>query len=474
MKDKNCKSALSKFFAGPKTAKIVILGAGESGTGAALLAQKQGFTDIFVSDFGSIADNYAGELDKANIAYEQNNHDADKILQARLIIKSPGIPPNAAIIIKAAELQIPIIDELEFAYRFTSGFIIAITGSNGKTTTTLLCYHLMLRAGMNVGLGGNVGRSMARALAHGHDFDWWVLEVSSFQLEGFYEFKPQIAILLNITPDHLDRYQYDFEKYIDAKFRIIQNLSENQYLICYKQNPAIAQRLEVLENLQQLDFNILDIGLNKKSTEFGGYADVQALHFCTNNAKFEMPINELALSGPHNHINALAAGLAAVLAGVERENIMAGLSDFVNAPHRLEQIAIWNNIRFINDSKATNTDSALQALRSYPGQKIVWIAGGKDKGNEYGVLEDAVGVHVKALICMGKDNIPLLNFFKDRIPTIIDTDNLSQAVDAAFELAKPGDIVLLSPACASFDLFDNYQDRGNKFAAAVREKIILM
>ncbi len=440
--------------------RIVILGAGESGTGAALLAAKKGF-DVFVSESGTIRDKYRDELRQSGIAFEQGKHSDDLILNADVIIKSPGIPEKAEIIKKVRAAGIEVIDELEFAYQYLAGKIIAITGTNGKTTTTLLTYHLLKSAGVKVALAGNVGQSLARQIID-HDFDWYVIEVSSFQLDGWKRLRPEIGILLNITPDHLDRYNYEMKNYVDSKFRLVQSMTEDQYFIYYADDAVIARELQSIA----LAPRELKISLRPDSDAPVKY-DGTRMAFALNQA-FDITQEETTLKGPHNLINTMAAVSAAFLAGVNLAAIREGLKTFRNAPHRLESVAIINGVEFVNDSKATNVDSVVYALGSYEGP-LVWIAGGVDKGNDYSIIMEAVRQKVKALICLGKENDKLRNAFSGAVPKIEETQSVKELVRIALKLASPGDIVLLSPACASFDLFKNYEDRGDQFRAAALE-----
>lgn len=440
--------------------KIVILGAGESGTGAALLAKAKGY-DVFVSDSGAVKDKYKAELNAAGIPFEEGQHSGEKILDAKILIKSPGIPDKAPIMQQAASLNIPVIDEIEFAFRHTDAKIIAITGTNGKTTTTLLAYHLMKEAGFNVGLAGNVGFSMARQVAS-KTFDWYVLEISSFQLDGTETFKPEIGILLNITPDHLDRYDYTMQNYVNSKFQLIENMTRQEYFIYYADDTVIGQEIRTRSVVpQQIPVSL------RSDADAGVKYDGGKMTFGLKE-KFSIDQSETTLKGPHNLINTMAAVSAVYLAGAPLEAIRAGLKTFVNAPHRLESVGVINGVEFVNDSKATNVDSVVYALGSYD-RPLVWIAGGIDKGNDYSIIRDAVKQKVRALICLGKDNEKLKKAFGDTVPVIKETQNVKELVSMALEVAKEGDVVLLSPACASFDLFRNYEDRGDQFRSAVKE-----
>lgn len=440
--------------------RIVILGGGESGTGAALLASKKGF-DVFLSDQGTLKDRYKAELQRNFIAFEEGKHTEDLILNASIIIKSPGIPEKAEIIKKAKARQITIIDELEFAFRYLTGKVIAITGTNGKTTTTLLTYHLMRTGGKNVALGGNVGKSLARQVAEEQN-DWYVLEVSSFQLDGWKEFKPAIAILLNITPDHLDRYEYKMENYAASKFRITQKMDANDTFIYYNDDPVIQKELT------GRTINAKKVGVSlKKDADTLVKAHDGEMTFALGKT-FSVFQEDTSLKGPHNLINTMAAVTAVTLAGVSLEAIREGLTSFKNAPHRLESVALIKGVEFINDSKATNVDSVIYALGSYQ-KPLIWIAGGVDKGNDYGIIREEVRKKVKALICLGTDNEKLKKAFEGVVPVIRETQSVSEVIKIGFELAQSGDVVLLSPACASFDLFKNYEDRGDQFREAAQE-----
>jgi UDP-N-acetylmuramoylalanine--D-glutamate ligase len=440
--------------------RIVILGAGESGTGAALLAAKKGY-EVFVSDQGPIKDKYKAELEKHLIPYEEGQHSTELVLNADIIVKSPGIPEKADLVKKARAADIEIVDELEFAYPFLQGKAIAITGTNGKTTTTLLTYHLMKNAGFKVALGGNVGTSLARQVMD-DSFDWYVLEVSSFQLDGWKNFSPEIAILLNITPDHLDRYEYTMQNYVDSKFRIIQKMKAGQHFIYYQDDVVIAAEL----NKRKILPEPTPVSLNKDSiatVKYNGEVMTFAL-----GEKFSISQEDTTLKGPHNLINTMASVSAVYLAGGNLESIRQGLKTFKNAPHRLESVAVINGVEFVNDSKATNVDSVVYALGSYD-RPLVWIAGGVDKGNDYNIIREEVRKKARALVCLGKENDKLRKAFGDVVPVIEETQSVKELVRIALRLAKAGDVVLLSPACASFDLFRNYEDRGDQFRQATLE-----
>ncbi len=445
-----------------KKEKIVVLGAGESGTGAALLAKARGY-DLFVSDAAAIKDRYKGELQANEISFEEGGHSENNILDASLIIKSPGIPDNAAILQLVASAAIPVIDEIEFAFRHTDAKVIAISGTNGKTTTTLLTYHLMREAGFNVALAGNVGFSMARQVAQ-RSCDWYVVEMSSFQLEGIDKFRPETGILLNITPDHMDRYDYNMQNYVNAKFRLIANMTPHENFIYYYDDEAIAREIAT----RSLVPHVVPVSL-KHTRQTPVYFDGTQMIFELGE-KFSIAQSETTLRGPHNLINTMAAVSAVCLAGVGVDAIRKGLKTFVNAPHRLESVGVIGGVEFVNDSKATNVDSVVYALGSYD-RPLVWVAGGIDKGNDYDLIKAQVREKVRALVCLGKDNEKLKNAFGDIVPVIRETQDVKELVKIALELAKAGDVVLLSPACASFDLFKNYEDRGNQFRDAVREEV---
>ncbi len=438
---------------------IVILGAGESGVGAAVLALQKGFS-VFVSDFGKIRNNYVEELELLGVEWEQEQHTEEKILKADLVIKSPGIPEKSLIIQKLRAKNIPIISEIEFGGYFSNAHTVCITGSNGKTTTTMLTYHILKKAGMNVGLAGNVGESFARQVAT-ENYDWYVLELSSFQLDDMYDFRADIAILLNITPDHLDRYDYDMDKYANSKFRIIQNQTEHNWFIYNFDDPLIQKKLQSIPvRAQQAPFSI------QTELKTGGYADKEQITININN-QFTMSIHELALKGKHNTQNSLASGIAGRILEIRKEIVRESLSDFVNVEHRLEFVAKVHGIEFINDSKATNVNSTWFALESME-KPTVWIVGGVDKGNDYAELKELVKDKVKAIICLGKDNQKIIDAFGGDVETIVEAHTAMEAVAYGYRLAKKDETVLLSPACASFDLFENYEDRGNQFKAAVR------
>jgi UDP-N-acetylmuramoylalanine--D-glutamate ligase len=444
-----------------KQNRLVVLGAGESGVGAAYLAQKQGY-EVFVSDFGAIADNYKQQLQDWNIRFEENQHTEAEILNAIEVVKSPGIPEKAPIVKKLKEKNIPVISEIEFAGRYTDATIVGITGSNGKTTTTSLTYHILKNAGLNVGLAGNIGKSFAYQVATEH-FDHYVLELSSFMLDDMYRFKAHIGVLLNITPDHLDRYEYKMENYVASKFRITQNQTAEDYFIFCADDPETITGMETREfKAQLLPFSI------KKKTEPGAYLDKDNIVINLTQEHFQMTINDLALQGKHNLYNSMAAGIVAKVFELRNETIRESMGNFRNIEHRLEFVAKISGISFINDSKATNVNSTWYALESMT-SNVVLILGGVDKGNDYNMLKDLVKQKVKAIVCLGKDNRRIHEAFDDLTPIIVNTFSAQEAAQVAYHLAKKGDTVLLSPACASFDLFKNYEDRGRQFKQAVKE-----
>jgi UDP-N-acetylmuramoylalanine--D-glutamate ligase len=441
--------------------KIVVLGGGESGVGAALLAKAKGM-EVFLSDKGNLAEKYKQILAMHQIPFEEGQHTDERILQADEVVKSPGIPDKAPLVQALIKKEIPVISEIEFASRYTKARLIAITGSNGKTTTTLLTYHLLKSAGLKVGLAGNIGESFAKQVIE-DTFDYYVLEISSFQLDNSYHFHPHIAILLNITPDHLDRYEYTFQKYIDSKFRIAQTLTGQDYFIYYKENSPIAEEL----SKRNIPATLLPISLEEQ-LQSGAYLSENQLTIHTTNGNLTFPLDELPIQGKHNAINSMAALLVCRILHINEEAIKAGLKTFTNAPHRLEKAGEINGVTFINDSKATNVDSVFYALESMK-KPVVLIAGGIDKGNDYTQIEALVKQKVKALICLGKDNSKLVSFFGNKVPVIKETSYIRDAVHLGLQLAEKGDVVLLSPACASFDLFKNYEDRGAQFKQFVKE-----
>ncbi|MEJ2881713.1 UDP-N-acetylmuramoyl-L-alanine--D-glutamate ligase [Pedobacter sp. GR22-6] len=441
---------------------IVILGAGESGVGAAILAQKQGF-DVFVSDFGIIADQYKQKLTEHDIRFEEKQHSTDQILLATEVIKSPGIANQVPIVREIRKKGIPLISEIEFAKRYTKGKTICITGSNGKTTTTMLTYHILKNAGLNVGLAGNIGNSFA-ALVATSDFDWYVLELSSFMLDDMHDFKADIAVLLNITPDHLDRYDYKMSNYAASKMRITRNQkNDDVFIYCADDEETLKIMKQIKPSSKRYPFSI------RKKIEEGAYLESDNIHININlNNPLTMSITELALQGKHNIYNSMASGIVAKVLDIRNSAIRESMGDFKNIEHRLEHVAKISGVDYINDSKATNVNSTWYALESV-GSEVILIMGGVDKGNDYAMLKDMVHQKVKAIVCMGKDNKRIHEAFEDDVEIIVNTFSAHEAVQVAYHLAKKGDTVLLSPACASFDLFKNYEDRGNQFKAAVKE-----
>ncbi len=444
--------------------EIVVLGSGESGTGAALLAKAKGYT-VFVSDKGLVKDKYVAILNRNGIPFESGMHSESIILTADLVIKSPGIPDTVPVIQKIKQAGIRIISEIDFAYSFVKGKaqIIAITGSNGKTTTTLLTYHIFKNAGLNVALGGNVGYSFAGLVADENEYDYYVLEISSFQLDNTYDFKPDVAAILNITPDHLDRYGYDINNYAKAKYRIVKNLDASDYFV-YSADDELINRLN-----KELASGKLFPFSTEKQLQTGAYIENNQIKIVENNKiLFEMKIDELSLKGKHNVANSMVAAIAANIMKIKKETIRKSLMSFDAVEHRLEEFLTIGGVKFINDSKATNINSTWYALETVEGP-IVWIAGGIDKGNDYSELYSLVRKKVKALVCLGTDNRKLMASFEGIVPVITEANSMKEAVTKAYELAEDGDTVLLSPACASFDLFDNYEDRGKQFKKYVRE-----
>ncbi len=436
------------------------MGAGESGTGAAVLGIKQGF-EVFVSDKGLIKEKYKDVLSQYEIDFEEGKHSIERILNADEVVKSPGIPDKIALIIQLQELSIPVISEIEFAARYTKARLICITGSNGKTTTTLLTWHILNKAGLNVGLAGNVGQSFALQVAE-KDFDFYVLEISSFQLDGMFDFKADVAILMNITPDHLDRYDYSFQNYTDSKLRIIRNQTQSDYLIFNDDDPVIKLELEKRKFRQKM----LPFSIEHKINNEGAFIEGNNLIINTQPNLIKMTLEQLALQGKHNIYNSMAASVATSLLDIRKDIIKDSLSDFKNIAHRLEYVARIHGVEFINDSKATNVNSTWFALESMH-LPVIWIAGGIDKGNDYSILKDLVAKKVKAIICVGKDNSKLTEAFEDVLDDIFETTSMDDAVNYALALGKHDETVLLSPACASFDLFEDYEDRGNRFKKAV-------
>ncbi len=446
--------------------RIVILGGGESGVGAALLAKQKGY-EVFISDAGSITANRRRVLKTNGISFEDQGHTEALILNADLVIKSPGIPDKAPLIQKLINKQIPVISEIEFAYRFIDkAKVIAITGTNGKTTTSLLTYHLLKTAGYKVALGGNIGNSLAALVAEG-GYHYYVVEVSSFQLDGIVNFRPDIAILLNITPDHLDRYDNNFDNYVKSKFRIIENLTQEEAFIYCADCPPVSE--EMSRRKVEASLFAISASTNKK---LNAYLEDDHLIFNfeykDKGVQYKIPLSEVSLIGKHNMVNSMAAVISASCMDVPIGKLLKGLKTFKNAPHRLEFVDEINGIGFINDSKATNVDSVYYALDGVK-KDIIWIAGGIDKGNDYTQIGSLVEEKVKGLVCLGKDNSRLTSFFATKVDHLGEVESIKNAIKMAFEWASEGDVILLSPACASFDLFDNYEDRGDKFKKAVQK-----
>ena len=444
--------------------RLVILGGGESGTGTALLGLHHGY-DVFLSDMGSLKEIYRVELVKNEISFEEGGHSEEKILNADIVVKSPGIPDKAPLVVALKNKGIPVISELEFGYPYLTGKTICITGSNGKTTTTLLTHHILKNARVKVSLAGNVGKSFARQLI-GEQPDWFVIELSSFQLDGMFSFKADIAILTNITPDHLDRYEYQMEKYVASKFRITQNQTSADYFIYNAQDPETMKFLSAHSiSATMIPFTLENV---PEGREFeGAFLQEENINININKNPVIMKMTTLALKGKHNLNNSMAAGVAARLLDLRKEVVRESLEHFENVEHRLEFVSKVNGVTFINDSKATNVNSAWYALESV-NTPIIWVAGGQDKGNDYNELLPLVSKRVKAIVCLTKDSSKIIKAFEKVVDTIIDSSSADHTVRVAYELAKEGDTVLLSPACASFDLFENYEDRGRQFKKAVR------
>lgn len=440
--------------------RLVVLGGGESGVGTAILGKKEGY-DVFLSDFGKIKQNYKDVLTKYAIEWEDEKHTEDKILNADVVMKSPGIPEKVPIVKKLIKKGIPVISEIEFAEPFTKAVTIGITGSNGKTTTTMLTYHLLKEGGVNVGLGGNIGKSFAWQVAE-ENFDYYVLELSSFQLDGIINYKPHIAIITNISPDHLDRYEYKYENYIASKFRITKNQSEEDFLIYDDDDEAIKNWLQNNKvKAQLIPFSIT------KSIKNGAYLNNNTMEININEEEFLMETTQIALEGKHNMKNAMAATSVANILRIRKQTIRESLSNFQGVEHRLEKVLKIQNVQYINDSKATNVNATFFALDSVS-SPTVWIVGGVDKGNDYSELMALVNEKVKAIICLGVENKKIIDAFGNIVDMMVEVDNMHDAVNTARHIAEKGDTVLLSPACASFDLFENYEDRGNQFKREVR------
>lgn len=443
--------------------RLVVLGAAESGIGAALLGKKQGW-DVFVSDGGTIKEKYKQELQAAGIAYEEQAHSEDKILAADCIVKSPGIPDKVAIVKKVRAAGIEVCSEIEFAYRYKSDSkIIAITGSNGKSTATAMTYHLLKEADYDVAMVGNIGYSFARQVAT-KPCAWYVIEVSSFQLDDIHRFKPDVAVLLNITPDHLDRYEYNFDNYIHAKFRITENQTEREYFVVNYDDEVIRKYITThFIQSNTIYFTMSDQNIANE----GGFINDDQMNIRFNGEDMNMSIHDLSVKGKHNQYNSMAAGISSRIAGIRKEKIRESFSTFKGLEHRLEYVATVRGVEFINDSKATNVNSVWYALESMTKPTIL-ILGGQDKGNDYNEIMEQVKEKVKAIVCMGVDNSPIHAAFDGVIENIVDTKSAKDAVNAAYALAEKDDVVLLSPACASFDLFANYEERGTQFRDAVK------
>lgn len=442
--------------------RLVILGSGESGVGAALLGKKEGY-DVFVSDGGAIKPSYKQELFDNGIEFEEGQHTEEKILSASEVMKSPGIPEKNEMVKAIRKKGIPVISEIELAYRFKGNSrIIAITGSNGKSTTTALTYHICKTAGLDCAMVGNIGISFAKQVAVDPK-DLYVVEISSFQLDDIKEFRADIAMLLNITEDHLDRYDYKFENYINSKFRVIENQTKNDFFIYCEDDEVIMQKIPLLTiHTNPLPFSM------KHEVKKGGYIKGDQMMLRIQEERVSMSIYDFALKGKHNNYNTMAAGIAAATLGIRKEKIREAVKNFHSLEHRMEFVAMVRGVEFINDSKATNVNSTWFALESM-NKPTVLVLGGTDKGNDYGLIAELVKEKVKAIVCMGADNKKIVEAFKDIVPVIVETDSAKKAVNASFKLSAKGDVVLLSPACASFDLFKNYEDRGTQFKNAVKE-----
>ena len=440
--------------------RLVVLGGGESGVGAAVLGKDKGF-DVFLSDFGTLAPSYRKVLEEEKIEFEEGKHSEEKILNADIVVKSPGIPPTAPIVKKLMEQGTPVLSEIEFAAGYTNSKMVCITGSNGKTTTTLLTYHILKKAGIDVGLAGNVGKSLALQVSR-DPHDIYVIELSSFQLENMYKFKANIAVILNITPDHLDRYDHKMENYTAAKFRILQNQTKDDFFIYWQDDPIIQEQIK---NVQIEAFR-LPFGVDHEEGS-AAYLDNGIVRFSTPMEVWEIPRDKISLPGMHNLYNSMAAGLSATALHIRKESIREALEDFEAVEHRLEYVATVDGVRYVNDSKATNVNSTWYALESM-NTPVVLILGGKDKGNDYSEIEELVKSKVKAIVCMGLHNEKIIEFFNGKVNVIKDTHSLEDAMNACQEVAEDGDTVLLSPCCASFDLFTSYEDRGSQFKKAVK------
>ena len=442
--------------------RIVVLGAGESGAGAAVLAKVKGF-DVFVSDASPVKEKYASLLDKYGIEWEEGGHTFEKILNASEVVKSPGIPDTAPVVKAVRESGIPVISEIEFGGRYTDAKMICITGSNGKTTTTLLTYHILKSSGLKVGLAGNVGRSFALQVAT-EDFDYYVIELSSFQLDNMYDFKANIAVLLNITPDHLDRYGYDMQNYVNAKFRITRNQTADDAFIYWNDDPIIAREV-ARRDLKARLFPFAETKEDGVSAYKEGH---RIIIDCGDDGSMELLDSDMALPGRHNLYNSMAASISAKVLDIKKDDIREALSGFKGVEHRIENAGRVRGVEFINDSKATNVNSCWYALESMKAP-VVLILGGKDKGNDYTEIEELVKEKVKGIVCLGVDNSKLHAFFDGMGLPMADAGSMKEAVDKSYAMASPGDVVLLSPCCASFDLFSSYEDRGRQFKACVKD-----
>lgn len=440
---------------------MVVLGAGESGVGTAILAKKKNYL-VFVSDKGKIKKKYKNVLEHFEIDWEEQQHSEDRILNADIVMKSPGIPDSVPLIKKLIAKGVPVISEIEFAAKFTDAKIIGITGSNGKTTTTMLTYHILKKGGLNVGMAGNIGDSFAKMVAE-NDYDYYVLEISSFQLDGIVDFKPSIAVITNITPDHLDRYEHSFENYVHSKFRIVKNHSTKDSLIYDFDDQVITNWLEN----NPIRSNLLPFSITKKLSE-GAWLENNKIVIRTENNTIEMEADSLALEGLHNLKNTMAASTVAKLVGIRKDTIRESIQNFQGAAHRLEKVLKIHHVQYINDSKATNVNATYYALESMS-TPVIWIVGGIDKGNDYKILMPLVREKVKAIICLGMDNSKIKYAFGNVVDLLVETYAMSEAVKVAYKIAERGDTVLLSPACASFDLFKNYEDRGNQFKEAIKD-----
>lgn len=440
--------------------RLVVLGGGESGAGAAVLGKAKGM-EVFLSDMGTIPEKYKTLLENHGIEFEEGHHTPEKILNASVVVKSPGIPPTAPMVVAIAGKGIPVLSEIEFAAGFTNAKMVCITGSNGKTTTTLLTYHILRKAGLDVGLAGNVGKSLALQVAE-DPHEIYVIELSSFQLENMYKFKANIAVIMNITPDHMDRYDHKMENYVAAKFRILQNQTKEDYFVYWQDDPIITEQIKHVQS----EALRLPFGMDREEGS-AAFVDKGIIHFTTPGDVWEIPRDRLSLPGTHNLYNSMAAGISASVLDIKDATIREALEDFEAVEHRLEYVATINGVRYVNDSKATNVNSTWYALESMT-TPVVLILGGKDKGNDYSEIEPLVKEKVKAIVCMGLHNEKLLDFFTGKVKDIADTHSLEDAMAACRRLASDGDTVLLSPCCASFDLFKSYEDRGDKFKNAVK------